>query len=570
MIPVRPRVLAAGLLGVALTLGSASAAVAFTAQLGFSATTYASGYPTGAPAGVAFVGTTLYTADPVDGGLYATVVSGTLVRIGTVPGAPTALAAFGSSLYAVQSASNSVVQIDPATGSVLVTLGTDADFGGHAVSGIATDPRNGDLYVSTTPGWTYRIPALAPRTPALAFIVNGYPGVTAYGIALASDGSIYIAVEGVGANGVRQITTSLAQSPIGPDYLGARGLGVIPGYIFANNTDGSILKIVMPAGTGSTAPALTGGAAGGLATIGTDGCFYAAQGPAVIRLANADGSCNLSNAAPPPPPATITITNTSANLPLIGNGDQTFVATLANVPNPDRMPVTFTVTRGTSSATTVVFSGPNGVATFGYSAATPGTDVVTASAVVNGTPVVSNSITIIWLRAVDNSSPTITATVTGGHNGAPFFACPNIARSTPTNEYCGWFTTPPTVHFDIAAHGDSGLDPTMTCPDATVSINSLINGTPITCGAQNGDLRGLTSLTVWLQVLLSPPTVTASASTPSGTYLANMPTNQNVTVTFACASDGAEVIASVVGCVARMCTVTVPTALTLPSASRAL
>ncbi len=229
MTSVRLRVLMAALVGAALTFGSASAAVAFTAQPGFSATTYASGYPTGGPAGVAFVGTTLYTADPADSGLYATAVGGTLVRVATVAGTPTALAAFGPSLYALQSATNAVVQLDPAAGSVLATLGTDADFGGHPVSGIATDPRNGDLYVSTAPGWIYRIPAPFPRTPALAFIVNGYPGITAYGIAVASDGSVYVAVEGVGANGVRQITTSLAQSPIGPNHTGPRGLGVIPG-----------------------------------------------------------------------------------------------------------------------------------------------------------------------------------------------------------------------------------------------------------------------------------------------------------------------------------------------------
>ena len=539
MTSVRLRMLSALFFGIALTVGTATAAFAFSPQLGFSATTYASGYPAGGPAGVAFIGTTMYAADPADDGFYSTISSGALLRLGTIPGAPTGLAAFGSTLYAIQSATNSVVQVDPASGAVLGTLGTALDFEGRRINGIAADPVSGDLYVSAAAGFIYKIPAAAPRTPAFWVVLNGQPAT--FGIAVAPDRQVYVAVEGLGSDGIRQITTSVAQSPIGPAYVGARGVGVIPGYIFVNNADGSITKIVIPGvGTGSTEPALTGGATGGLAGIGSDGCFYASQGTAVIRLAQTDGTCaGLGSAGPPPPPAALTLTNTSHHQPLIGNGDQTFDAMFTNVASPGGIAVTFTVTRGLSATTYAATTGPNGTATFGYTPPTPGIDIVTASAVVNAAPIASNAVTVNWSRALDLAKPTITYTVTGGHNIGPAFSCPSLTQGTSgIKEYCGWYTTPPTVHFTVTPNGPSGLDLTLTCPDYTLPGSSPSTGTPITCNAQNGDGRGQTALTVVLQALVTTPTIVATASTPSGPYVSG-PTNQTVTVSFICASDPA-------------------------------
>ena len=540
---VRRRALWAASIGLALALGTSTVAAAFSAQAGFSATTYASGYPVGAPSGVAFVTGTMYTADPTDSGLYRNATSGTPVRVGTIPGAPTGLAASGTLLYAIDTASNRVVQLDPATGAVLATLATSTNLEGHTASGIAADPGTGDLWVSTTQAFIYKIPALAPRTPAFVLTLTGFP--TTFGIAVGSDHSIYVAVEGPGANGVRQITPSLAQSPIGPDYLGARGIGVIPGFIFVNNADGSITKIVIPGvGTGSNAIALTGGAAGSSAAIGSDGCFYASQGSAVVRLANADGSCNLASAAPPPPPPALTLVRTSTNPPLIGNGDQSFSATLANVANPSNIRVTFTVTRGTVPTTYLATTGPNGVASFGYAATTVGTDVVTASAVVNRTTITSNTISVTYPRALDTVPPKITYRITSGAHNAPgpngaFYSCPNPTLGKPgVTEYCGWYTSPPTVHFTVT-RGPGGLtDPIYSCPDFTLTVNSPITGTPTTCNATNGDLVPAT-FTVVLQALISAPTVTPMATTPVGQYASGTWTNQNVMVSFACATDAA-------------------------------
>ena len=541
---VRLRVPLVLILVLLLTAISATAAFAFTARSGFSATTYASGYPSGGPAGVAFIGTTMYTADPADGGLYATAASGTLVRLGTTPGTPTALAAFGGSLYAIQGATNSVVQLNPANGAVLATLGTGSNFDGFQINGLAADPVNGDLYVSAAQGFLYVIRAPLLAAPSFLLVLNGQPAT--FGITVASDHSLYVAVEGLGASGVRQITPSLAQSPIGPDYAGARGLGIVPGYVFVNNADGSILKIAIPnVGVGNPVSALTGGAAGGLASIGADGCFYASQGPAVIRLANelnTGGPCTLGSAGPPPPPPTLTLVNTSLNQPLIGNGDQTFSASFAHLPAAANVPVTFTVTRGAVSTTYPATTGPNGTASFGYAASTPGTDVITASAVVNNGPLVSNAVSVTWPRALDTIKPTITYQIISGDHNAPgpngaVFSCPNPTLGTPgVKEYCGWYTSPPTVHFTVTPGPGDPNPVTYNCPDFTLVVNSPIDGTPVTCKATNID--GLpASFTVVLQALTTPPTITAAAATISGPYVAGSWTNKNVTVSFACASD---------------------------------
>ena len=524
------------ILGVVLMLATATAAFAFTAQSGFSATTYATGYPTGGPAGVAFISGAMYTVDPADNGLYTNALSGAPTRVGTVPGAPTGLASFGPSLYAIDSASRSVVQLDPATGGVLATLGGPANFGGAQLNGIATDPVTGDLYVVTSTAFLYEIPAVAPRTPAFALVLTAQPST--FALAVAPDHSIYVAVEGA-VHGIWQITPAPAhaQSLIGPDFIGARGVGVIPGFIFVNNADGSIMKIVIPGvGTGSTAPALLGGAAGSFAAIGTDGCFYASQGATVVRLANADGSCNLANAAPPPPPATLTLSRISTNQPLIGNGDQSFTATIGNASGTANVPVTFTVTNSLGATTTYnALASNNGVATFSYAATVVGTDSIQASATVNGTPITSNVVTVTYPRALDTVPPIITYSVSG--TAGANFACPNTTLGTiGVKEYCGWYVSPPTVHFTVTRGVGGTTDPVYSCPDFTLNVNSPIDGTPTTCNAANGDGKS-SAFTVVLQALITRPTVLASGSTAGGPYAAGTWTNRDVTVSFTCATD---------------------------------
>ena len=537
---LRLRVLLAAVIALLITVGVSINAFAFTAQSGFSATTYAT-LPAGAAAGVACIGPVMYVIDRDSGNLYRVPAPGSIALVANIAGGPTALAVSGTLLYATRQAANDVVRIDPAAGAV-TTIATSAQFADQPVNALAADPVTGDLYVTTASGYLFRI--ATPGSPAAAAsLFFTFSGAPTYGIAVDNAHSLYVAVPGGPWNGVWQIAGG-NKGLIDVPFAGGRGLGVVPGYVFSNNADGSIAKLLIPgSGSGSSSTALTGGNAGDLATIGTDGCFYASQGATVVRLADALGGCNLAQAAPPPPPPSLTLQLTSTNAPLIGNGLQTFTATLANASAAANVSVTFTVTRNSvTTMTSTVMTGPNGTAGFGYAAMTPGTDVISASIVLNGNTITSNAITLTWPRSLDTIPPIITYTVTGDHNApgpnGTVFSCPNPVLGTRgATEYCGWYTSPPTVHFQVGpGGGPSGLAP-YSCPDFTLLVDSPLLGTPVTCTASNGD--GIqTAIRVVLQALLTPPTITASASTPSGPYVGG-PTNENVTVTFACASDPA-------------------------------
>jgi len=535
--PARRLIVAA--IALFLSLGLAAPAAAYSPSSGFSATTYTT-LPSGTAAGVAFIGPVMYVVDGGAGTLYSVPSAGAPTPVATISGGPKGLAAFGGSLYATRSTANDLVRIDPVSGTSSTLLTSANDFAGLQLEAVAADAGSGDLYVTTDAGyvWVVHPPYLA----ADLFGTFGSSSPSLYGVAVAPDHTVSVVVPSGPYNGVWQIGLDGTPHLIGLPFSGGRGLGAINGYVFSNNADGTISKLVISGvGTGSSATALTGGDPGDLGTIGADGCFYASQGAAVIRLGSADGGCNLSNAAPPPPPPTLTLIQTSTNLPLIGNGDQSFSATLANVTAPAGVPVTFTVTRGSSSTTYTSTTGPNGVASFSYAATSAGTDVITASAIVNGTPITSNAITITYLRALDTIPPTITYTVSGDHNApgpnGTVFSCPNPTLSTlGSNEYCGWYTSPPTIHFTVTASGPSGLAP-YDCPDFTLNVDSPITGTPVTCNASNGDGYH-SSLRVVLQALLTPPMVSATAATASGAYTGG-PTAHDVTVTFACGSDPA-------------------------------
>ena len=520
---LRLRVLLVAGVAILITLGGTLSAFAFTAQTGFSATTYAT-LPSGSAAGVTFIGTTLYVVDPIGGGLYAVPAAGSATLVNTISGAPTGLAAYGGSLYATRATANDVVRIDPLAGT-FTTIATSDLFSGLQVKAIAADAVTGDLYVTSALGyiWVIHTP-LTPTDPAPFFHLLA--DAPAYGITIAADHSLFVAVPTNSTNGVWHITGATAG--LIATLAGGRGLGVIPGYVYVSNADGSITKLIVPGvGIGSAQTAVTGGAAGDLATMGTDGCFYASQGATVIRVANANGSCDLVTTTPPPPPPTLTLVNASGGPPVIGDGAQTFTATLGNVASPGGVTVTFSVTRGASTTTYTAVTGPNGTASFGYAASTAGTDVVTASAVVNAATVSSNPVSVTWIT-VDSAAPTITFTTTGTRGAT--FACPDPVLSTPGSVYCGWFTTPPTIHFTATANGTTPV--TANCPDFTLNVDSA--GTPVTCVATNGD--GVqTILTVQLRLLTTAPTISASAATVSGPYTGG-PTKQNVTVTFTCAS----------------------------------
>jgi hypothetical protein len=522
------------LLGLLATFGGGAGAGAFSATTGFAATVAAS---TSAGAGVALIGPTVYSVDPSSGGLYRTI-AGTTTLLVQLGGRPTGLAAYNGLLYATEAASRQVVRIDPSTAAVTPV----ATLAGDPPAGIAADPSNGDLYVAAG-SFLWRITGAASTTPAAGLYPAGTqlpgPPTTLYGVAVSNDGWVYVVNTADGhiwrleapARAGSSAPTPLTMTTL----VGARGIGIIPAYALVSSGDGTITKVPIPDQTSASAVvALTGGSGGDLGTIGTDGCFYVSQGPQVVRLANADGTCDLARAGPPPPAPALTLANTSSVPPLVGY-TQTFSVTLSGAPTIGGVAVTLTATRGT----TTIYShtertGPNGVAGFAYAASSIGTDTLVASATIGSTTLTSNPVSVTWPRPIDTSPPRITYTVSAASTGANFH-CPDPSRGTPgVFEYCGWYTAPPTVHWTVVPTGPTPVVSLVTCQDFTLNVSSPYTGTPVTCQARNADGYG-SQFTVVLNSLIVPPTIT----TDTGSYVPGTWTSHDVTVRFACASDPA-------------------------------
>lgn len=529
---VSPRAFALALL---LTLLGGSAAVAFTVTSGFTAAVYANA-PSAAVAGVAFSGGSVYAVDPAAGAVYrgsgAAPVSlapvASLARFASLAGAPTGIAVSGGQLYVARNAAGDVVRLDPVTAAWTSVAAIGCP------NAIATDPASGDLFVSScTSLFRVSAPATTATVSRYADVVPG--GFTTYGIAFSADGYLYAVAPSNGT--IYRVagpapTRTLTTGAIGT-VPGARGVAVVGDYLFVSASDSSITKLPIPELAQAALTALAGGDPGDLDLTGPDGCVYASQGAAVVRLGDASGGCALAAAAPPPPPATLTLARISTTQPLVGGGDQTFTATLANATAQGGVAVTFAVS-GANSRTVTTTTAPNGIATFAYTATTTGTDTIVATATVNGTTLTSNALTLDWPRAFDSAPPTITYAVTGTQGGS--FGCPRADVGTPgVTEYCGWYTSPPTLTWTVTANGPSGIDTTATqCPPFALAGSSPITGTPVTCIAYNGDGTSA-ALQVRLLATATPPTITAHATTSDGApYAAATPTALPVTVTFDC------------------------------------
>jgi hypothetical protein len=179
-----------------------------------------------------------------------------------------------------------VVEVDPSNGAILRRVA----FISHA-TGLAADPLSGDLFVSQAcacDNAIFRISKFAtgPGT------VTVYTAQAADGIAFGPDGTLYsenAVIAGTNAPTPGTLITRL------PNISGADGIAVsndaLRPFLYFNRQDGIITKLTPTTLT----DILTGGSRGDFAAVGSDGCLYATQTDRVIKVTNADGSCQ-----PPP------------------------------------------------------------------------------------------------------------------------------------------------------------------------------------------------------------------------------------------------------------------------------
>jgi len=264
------------------------------------------------PLGVAFGDeSNLYVADGVNGMIYRFGplggVANLLNQLTTVPIGffPVGLA-FGKDgrLYAAINGESKVVELDPATGTVLRTIAEIS-----SPLGIATDPVSGDLMVdSSGSGEVVRISNPSSESPTVSTYTSGLLGPD--GISAAPDGTFYIEDEGeiyeiAGTSAADPGTaTPLVYVPTADGVaVAANPLDIsAPPFVAVNANDGTITEVKLDAGSPTTQYIATGGTRGDLITVGPDGCLYATQTAAVIKVSESSGYCPFAPISPFQPP----------------------------------------------------------------------------------------------------------------------------------------------------------------------------------------------------------------------------------------------------------------------------
>jgi sugar lactone lactonase YvrE len=295
-----------------VALGAVTAAVAFGATpasdiaVNNFATGFASAHGTG-PVGIAFDGAgDLFTVDrqhlyrfgPDGGAASAHVVS-------TPSGRVTGMAfSRTGQLFAarwVSGRSGDIVQLDPGDGSIVRTVVS----GLQCPTGLAVDPRSGDLFVSEVycADQVVRVSG-GEATPYVT-------GVHADGLAFAPDGTLYMAhAPDADGNTISMVTGTDSAHPgtrtgiaavddadgiaLAADDSVASG----PAFLVANARGGAIVRVELD-GSHATRDLVQGGTRGDFVAAGPDGCLYATQTDTILKVTNADGSCRDDEVIPP-------------------------------------------------------------------------------------------------------------------------------------------------------------------------------------------------------------------------------------------------------------------------------
>jgi len=420
---------------------------------GFVATPYATGFVaqdffysdinfgSGCPGawGMAFDSSgNLYVSDLPTGNLYKIPPGGGTAGAGTLLatlGQTLAGLAFDHSgnLYASRFGTGGgfttgdVMQINPSTGAVVATVASSLTCPGA----LSDDPLSGDLFTDDgcsggggdNPDlWRISGPGTgSPTTTVYATLPTTPDG----NIAFAPSGDMYI---WEGSQGAMVTGTSGPTSPVvtsipglGNTYLGIQAYGTQPNgdaqFLIANfpwntsitpnspNTVGVFdLTIATPA---VSTPILANGGGTGMIT-GPDGCIYLAQGVAVWKITDTSGACNYT--APSPSP-TLALTPAAFSSDAAQGSPITLTASVHFATVPAGTPVRFKIT-GANPQSYLANTDSNGNAVLTYTGARQGTDTVTASTTVSGSPVTSNQAVVTWGPGTDvtfltlNQSPT--------------------------------------------------------------------------------------------------------------------------------------------------------------------
>ena len=431
--------------------------------------TYAAGFPLDeanfgcvGPIGLAFDSTgDLFVMDPTNDTLYKFPPGGgtadAVTEVGVVPqqfpvGSTNSADAIGSAdglafgadgnLYATttggfEGGGGSVVQLNPSTGQIVRQVEKYNGFGTtDCALGLATDPLSGDLFF-TEPHCT-----LLGGEPYINRISNPYGnaptfghyaqlGGAADGISIAPDGTIYTANEDGGidvttpTNGPQPATTTDLPdlqtaggglAPVDGVAVGVTGNSPHASFLVVNRNDGIVTLLSnLSAAAPTQTDIFSGGSRGDFVTVGPDGCIYATQTDRIIRLTQADGTCNLAQTGVRPQLG-LSPTAVAGSLPQ--GSSQTFTATLVHTNAPAGTIVHYAVL-GANSTIGLTTVNAQGQATFTLHGLHPGEDTVSATASPGGTTVDSNAVTVEWAPGPHPTALDLNLSPQGGAAASP-------------------------------------------------------------------------------------------------------------------------------------------------------
>ena len=384
-----------------------------TAAAGYAVSTFVSGLPYGTtcvgPIGLAFDSKgNLLVADADNGNLYSFPTQGGSADPGHLIGNPFGGAGLSGlvfdshgSLYGtgraggICSGINAIVQLNPSTGQIIRQLTVP----GACPLALAIDPLSDNLFVSDTYGGIYELTGYSsgPGT-ASTYALGGQ--LDTDGMTFAPDGTLYAADESSGVvysiTGTNSATPGVA-TPI-VTVAGADGITLetnpnnasLP-YVIVNANSGQIVKIDQTTSPATLTTIYSGGSRGDFVTVGPDGCMYATQTDRIIRITNANGSCDFQPATVNP--QLLLVPKFSGSLPQ--GSAASFTATVQNVTSPGGTPVVLAV-NGVNPGVHEAPVAASGGVTLTYDGVYAGTDSVVARATVNGAALVSNAVNVTW------------------------------------------------------------------------------------------------------------------------------------------------------------------------------
>ena len=524
-----------------------------TAGAGYTVSTFASGFFYNAscigPVGIAFDPQgDLLVGDASNGNLYQFSPEGGSADPGHLIGTP-----FGSSvqlsglvfgrhgsLYAsaraggLCTATNDIAQLDPSTAQIIRQLNAPDS----CVLGLAIDPLSGDMFVSDTFGGIFRLSGYStgPGT-YVSYALAGAEGVDA--ITFAPDGTLYAANESSGVvysiTGTNSATPGVATAIA--TIAGADGITLVTNpadaslpYVIVNANSGEIIKIDQTTSPATLTTIYSGGSRGDFVTVGPDGCMYATQTDRVIRITNADGTCDFQPVSVTPQ---VHLVADFSGAPQQG-GTVSFTASLQNVANPAGTPIELAVS-GANGGVHEGIADANGNVTLSYQGVYPGADQVAAGAMLPGLFIVSSPLDVNWAAGAHttfiglNDNPALVAA------NQPLALTANLLDVSANPEAP---LASQTVELSLDGQGCSAA--TDSTGTASCTVTPITTGVATLSAAFAGGTHYVAAAaTRRIDVLTPPPTVSISVTPASISAGSSATLDWSSTNASACSAGGA-------------------------------